>query len=105
MPIFIVHYEHPDDAGWQEQLMPHVHYLQDLLAEGILLASGPLPDATVKSARLIINAENEEELDAIIARDPFAKHGLIANMIVAKWDPIFGVFNERSSMPGAMQSR
>ncbi len=105
MAVFIVHYEHPDDAGWQQQLLPHIHYLQDLLAEKVLLASGPLPDAGVKSAMLIISARDETELQAIIARDPFAEHGLIENMTVVKWDPIFGAFNNVSTMPGSMQSR
>ena len=105
MAVFIVHYEHPDDAGWQQQLMPHIHYLQDLLAEGVLLASGPLPQRAVKSAMLLISAADEEELQTIIARDPFAEHELIANMTVERWDPIFGVHNGLSSMPGSMQSR
>ena len=105
MAIFIVHFEHPDEAGWQQQLMPHIHFLQDLLAEGVLLASGPYPDADVKSAMLLIVAADEVEAHAIIARDPFAEHGLIENMTVTKWDPIFGVFNDLSSMPGTMQSR
>ncbi len=105
MAVFVVHYDHPNAAGWQEQLLPHIHYLQDLLAEKILLASGPLPDATVKSAMLIIAAADEYALNAVIARDPFAEHGLIENMTVTKWDPIFGALNALSSMPGSMQSR
>lgn len=105
MAVFIVHYDHPNEAGWQQQLLPHIHYLQDLLAENVLLASGPLPDETVKSAMLIISAADEDDLKAIVARDPFAEHGLIENMTVTKWDPIFGAFNNLSSMPGSMQSR
>ncbi len=105
MPVFVVRYEHPDDDGWQQQLLPHIHYLQDLLAEKVLLASGPLPNATIKSAMLIIVAANKDALSAIIADDPFAEHGLIENMTVTEWDPIFGAFNDQSSMLGAMQSR
>lgn len=99
MPLFAVTYSHPDDAGWQAQLMAHVAYLQDLLREGVLRASGPLPDRPVKAALLIIAAADRAELDAIVARDPFAEHGLIADMTVEQWDPIFGVFNADSSMP------
>lgn len=105
MAVFIIHFDHPDEAGWQLQLMPHIHFLQDLLAEGVLLASGPYPDAKVKSAMLLIKAADEAAALAVIGGDPFAEHGLIENMTVTKWDPIFGVFNELSSMPGAMQSR
>ncbi len=105
MAVFIVHYQHPDAEGWQKQLMPHIHYLQDLLAQGVLLASGPLPEGADKPAMLIISADDEQALHAIIAGDPFAEHGLIANMTVTRWDPIFGAFNALSSMPGNMQSR
>ena len=105
MALYAVTYEHPDEAGWQAQLAPHIAYLQDLLAEGVLLASGPFPDRPVKSALLLLKAEDRPALDAIIARDPFAEHGLIDAMTITEWDPIFGVFNPLSSLPGRLQTR
>ncbi len=103
MPLYVVRFHHPDAEGWQQQLMPHVAYLQQLLREGSLKASGPLPGAANKAALLLIEAPGRPELDAIIARDPFAEHGLIADLIVEEWDPLFGVFNALSSMPGQLQ--
>lgn len=105
MKHFIVTYTHPDTAGWQAQLLAHVHYLQDLLASGDLVASGPFPETEVKSALLILKAPDRAAAEALIARDPFAVHGLIADMMVREWDPIFGAFNAGSSMPGKMQTR
>lgn len=99
MTIFIVTYEHPDDAGWQQHLMPHLTWLQERLADGSLLSSGPFSDADVKSAMLIMTAPDQASLEIVIATDPFAIEGLIANMSIRAWDPIFGVFNDRSSMP------
>ena len=52
---------------------------------------------------LIIGAPDRTSLDQLIATDPFAEHSLIANMTINQWDPIFGAFNDRSSMPGQMQ--
>ena len=69
----------------------------------VLKASGPLKDAADKAALLLIEAADRAALDAIIARDPFAAHGLIADLVVEEWDPLFGVFNDPSSMPGQMQ--
>lgn len=46
MSLYVVTYEHPDEAGWQAQLAPHIGYLQDLLAEGVLCASGAFPPST-----------------------------------------------------------
>ena len=103
MPIYVVTYEHPNEDGWKEQLMPHITWLQAQLKNGALLASGPFSDRTLRSAMLIISAADRVSLDQLIATDPFAEHGLIANMSVNEWDPIFGAFNNRSSMPGKMQ--
>jgi hypothetical protein len=43
---------------------------------------------------------DEAQLRALIETDPFAKAGLIANLTVRNWDPIFGCFNAQSSMVG-----
>lgn len=83
--------------------MPHVIWLQDRLRDGSLLASGPFSDTAAKSALLIMQASDRAALDRLIASDPFAEHGLIENMTIRGWDPIFGAFNEWSSMPGQMQ--
>ena len=99
MALFAVTYEHPDDAGWQAQLMPHIAWLKDRVADGSLLASGPLIGTATKSALLIVSAPDRAALDEMIAGDPFAIEGLIDNMSVSQWDPIFGAFNDRSTMP------
>lgn len=99
MAVFVVTYEHPDDAGWQQHLMPHLTWLQHRIEDGSLISSGPFSDADVKSALLIMTASDQASLESIIATDPFAIEGLIANITIRSWDPIFGVFNDRSSMP------
>lgn len=103
MPIYVVTYDHPDAAGWQRHLMPHIAWLQARLKAGALLASGPLPESADRTALLVLTAPDRPALDALIASDPFAVEGLIADMTVREWDPIFGAFNGRSSMPGRMQ--
>lgn len=49
---------------------------------------------------LVMTAPDRAALEAVIATDPFAVHGLIENMTVAEWDPIFGAWGSESSMPG-----
>lgn len=100
MPLYVVHYSHPDEKGWQEQLMPHVGWLREQVAAGVLRASGPIANPDVKRAMLIIAAADEAAVRAVIATDPFAVHGLIADMSIAEWDPIFGAFNGDSAMAG-----
>ena len=103
MPIYAVTYEHPNEDGWKKHLMPHINWLQARLEDGALLASGPFSDRTVRPAMLIMSAADWMSLDQLIATDPFAEHGLIANMTVNEWDPIFGAFNNLSSMSGRLQ--
>ena len=103
MPLYVVTYEHPDEDGWKRHLISHIGWLQAQLKAGTLLASGPFSDRTVRPAMLIMTAPDRPSLDRLIATDPFAEHGVIENMTINEWDPIFGVFNDRSSMPGQMQ--
>ena len=105
MPLYVVTYEHPNEAGWREHLAPHIAWLQDRLADGALLASGPFTGDPHKTAMLILSAPDREAVEALIATDPFAIHGLIADMTVREWDPIFGAFNASSTLPGRMQTR
>ncbi len=103
MPLYAITYEHPDETGWRQHLVPHIAWLQDRLKDGSLIASGPFSDVPQQAALLIVSAPDRAALNDLISSDPFAIAGLIENMIVHEWDPIFGVFNERSSMPGQMQ--
>ena len=103
MPIYAISYQHPDEDGWKRFVMPHILWLQARLKDGSLLASGPLTDLNIKSALLIMSAPDLESLEELIGTDPFSLHGLIEDMTVNEWDPIFGAFNAESSMPGQMQ--
>ncbi|GAC1320574.1 MAG: hypothetical protein NVSMB16_15740 [Acidimicrobiales bacterium] len=90
MTTFVVTYSHPDEAGWHEHLGPHVDWLAAEVEAGRLRASGPFVGSDVRSAMLIIDAEDRSALDAMIATDPFHIAGLIEGMTITEWDPIFG---------------
>lgn len=100
MPLFVVTYTHPNEEGWREHLVPHIGWLQDQLKAGTLKASGPFNGVPTRSAMLIMAAESREALLSLIATDPFAEHGLIEDMTITEWDPIFGAFNADSTMAG-----
>lgn len=90
MATFIVTYTHPDETGWNEHLAPHLEWIVEHLEAGHIRASGPLVGIAVRSAALIIEADDRPHLDAIIASDPLSIHGLVEEMTVVEWDPIFG---------------
>jgi uncharacterized protein len=98
--LWIVTYKHPNFEGWQQHLRDHIVYLQELLASGVLRASGPINHVPDREALLIISAESREALMEIIEKDPFSIENLVDDMTVREWDPLFGAFNAESSMPG-----
>ena len=100
MPTYFANYEHPNEEGWQQHVAAHIVWLQDRSKDGSLLASGPFEGTPVRGALLVFAADNKTAVNKIIASDPFAIEGLIENLRVTEWDPIFGAWNDRSSLPG-----
>lgn len=92
MPFYVVTMSHPDGPGWGEHVMPHVEYLNGLIAAGKLRASGPVVGGALRAGLLIFNVTDRDELDAMIAADPFAIEGLIEELTVTEWNPLFGAF-------------
>lgn len=92
MPHFVVIYAHPDEEGWATHVGAHVDWLVHEVDSRRLKASGPFVGRAVGSAMLIFEAEDRSAVDAIIATDPFWAEGVIEDMTVTEWDPIFGVF-------------
>jgi len=103
VPVYAVSYQHPDEEGWARHVMPHVQWLRERLGDGSLLASGPLAHLDVRAALLIMTAPDRESLERLIATDPFALEGLIEDMVINEWDPLFGAFNASSSIPARTQ--
>jgi uncharacterized protein YciI len=104
MAVFTVMMVHPDGEGWNAHLKAHVDYLLKILQEGKLKASGPLKGTKLRSGFLIISAADRAEVENIIANDPFAIEGLIVELVITEWDPVFGAFHDISSknLPGGM---
>lgn len=95
--FFVVTMTHPDGDGWDEHVMAHVDYLRGLVATGKLRASGRAIGLPLRAGLLIFTVESRAELDALIAGDPFAVEGLISELTVIEWDPLFGAFAGESS--------
>lgn len=92
MTFYVVTMSHPDGPGWGEHVMPHVEYLNGLIAAGKLRASGPVTGRAKRAGLLVFSVADRAELDALIAADPFAIQGLIDELTVTEWNPLFGAF-------------
>ena len=107
MAVFTVTMVHPDGDGWGQHLQAHLDYLEKILKEGKLKASGPLKGTTLRSGFLIIAAADRAAVEAIVAQDPFAIAQLIVELTITEWDPVFGAFYDISSktLPGGLGPR
>lgn len=91
MSIFAVTYHYVAEPEALAGVRPiHREWLAEQLAEGKLLASGPMVD--VPNALLIFKAESLEELSALLDNDPFDIAGYIGERVINEWNPVFGPF-------------
>jgi uncharacterized protein YciI len=91
--VFAVQYFYSAEADQLAEIRPiHREWLTQLLADGSLLASGPLVD--FPGALLIFKAASLEELSHLLDHDPFDIAGFIGERTVSEWNPIFGPFSE-----------
>ena len=95
MKLFVVTYVHPDEEGWQKFLAPHIEYLEQLTKQGSLCVSGPFVGTPEKSAMLILYAPSREDALDLIAKDTFIVQGLVSEINVTEWKPMFGYMREQ----------
>lgn len=88
MALFAVTIRYVDDVELVNATRPsHREYCQTLLADGKLHESGPYVDGG--AALLIYEAADRAELDGILANDPYAEKGCLANTEIHEWNVVF----------------
>lgn len=65
----------------------HRAYLRELLAQGKMVASGPLVPRT--GGALLLRVADEAELRTLLANDPFSQEGLVEHTLYT-WAPNIG---------------
>lgn len=92
MSHFAVHYAYVEDAELLDQHRPaHREFLRGLADSG-LLAAGAYPGAESPGALLIVEADSESAVAAMLDKDPFLLEGAIAGRRILLWNPPIGVF-------------
>jgi uncharacterized protein YciI len=92
LAFFLVTMTHPGGDGWGQHVMAHVGFLQGLIEAGKIRASGPVTGLGKRAGFIVMTVENREEAERLIAQDPFAIEGLIDELTILAWDPMFGAF-------------
>lgn len=94
MSIFAVQYTYDDRRDEQDAVRPdHRAYLRGLQEQGTLLASGPWAEGR-PGALLVFRTDDAQTLEALLAADPFARAGLIADTSVRGWNVVIGGWPE-----------
>ncbi len=90
MAFILVTMTHPDGEGWGLHVGAHVAFLQGLIEAGKIRASGPLRGLDKRAGFIIMTVENVEEARSLIEQDPFHIEGLIDELTILEWVPMFG---------------
>lgn len=98
MATFAVRYTYDQRTDLQDEVRPeHRAYLRGLAERGLLHGSGPFSDGA-PGALLVFEAADRGALDALLAGDPFARAGVIAEADVRAWTLVIGPWAE--GLPG-----
>nr|WP_228046511.1 muconolactone Delta-isomerase family protein [Saccharopolyspora sp. HNM0983] len=78
-----------DDREQRLQVRPqHREYSRGLADRGVLLAAGPYADEA--GAMLIYEVADADELQRVLAADPYAEAGVLARTDVREWHAVTG---------------
>jgi uncharacterized protein YciI len=97
MKFYLVHMTHNDLDRWKKHVDAHVDYLKTLVEKQVLRASGPVAGGLSRQGFLIMTVESYSDVLGIARDDPFAINGLIDELEIHEWNPIFGVFSGEAS--------
>ena len=87
MPTYAIEYRYDDQDAARAAVRPeHRAFLRALLDAGTLIASGPFEGDT--GALLLVRAESEDAVAAVLDTDPFKLAGLVAERIIRGWEPV-----------------
>ena len=90
LPYFLTTMMHPDGKGWGQHVSAHVAFLNRLIHAGHILVSGPFSGLGKRAGFIIMTVANISEAHDLIAQDPFAVEGLIDELTILEWTPMFG---------------
>ncbi len=90
MSLHAVVYTYADEPARLDEHRPkHKDYLASLFEQGRIVISGPLTTGG-PGALLILEADDADQVAALLDKDPFWELGLIAGRQIRGWAPFFG---------------
>lgn len=93
MTVFTVVYTYLPQPEVLARLRPERYtFFQELEARGVLLASGQLMEPALGDGMLILRAADVEAATTLLEGDPYLREGLVANRLIAAWNPTMGTW-------------
>lgn len=90
MPVFAVQYTYVDDPEVLTEHRPaHRDFLRNLLERGIVLAAGAYTEGPA-GALLVFRGDTEQDIAALLAKDPFQQLGLVQDCQIRTWGQAMG---------------
>ena len=81
---------HPNGDGWGKHVAAHAAFLQRLIEAGKIRVSGPAIGLSKRAGFIIMTVADIDEAHSLIKQDPFAIEGLIDELTILEWTPMFG---------------
>ena len=81
-------WDHSRALDEQDRFAEHASFMNALVAEGFVVLGGPLDDDA--STLLIVDAPDEQAVQARLAADPWSAMGLLELTRVAQWEILLG---------------
>lgn len=96
MSVFAVEYVYGAEstAARDEHRPAHREWLNGLVSQGNVLASGPFIDNA--GALLLFVADSEADLNELLKQDPFAAAGVISAVKTTQWNPVIGMLKDHA---------
>ncbi|WP_297084509.1 YciI family protein [uncultured Demequina sp.] len=91
MTTFTIEYAYDERSAERDAHRPaHRAYLAGLAELGTMLAYGRYDDSGSPGALLVCEAESLDDVEAIIASDPYMEEGLVPDHRIRVWPAVFG---------------
>ncbi|WP_062466273.1 YciI family protein [Demequina maris] len=86
MSLYAIHYVYDERAAEREEMRPvHRAWMLGLAELGIAKVFGRYEDDGEPGALLVFDADGPDEVEAMLAQDPYQKAGLVVRHSVRTW--------------------